>query len=306
MQTDVLRNPVIIRGSIDRKNVAVYIAPYHVAIADSTENAWIGVATTIEEIAQREKTIVYCAYATECEKLNLAMSTLGLKCASYTGNQTSANDKVIIYENMKAGDIDIFIATKAFGMGVNLPDVRHIIHVGLPEKLSTWVQEFGRAGRDGRQATATLLICESQDLKKLHFWTKTASHQEHETRTDDFIEVWKYVAAAFSGQCLRKFHRKYFDDVSVDIPDTPPENCCTGCLINKEVPFKDSQLLIRAVLDCIAILNRKGMQHVYETKIVEWTRGSDSDWIWQYFNKSDLEDYLSYEFYHPRPKMNRR
>ena len=51
-------------------------------------------------------------------------------------------------------------------MDVNLPDVRHIIHVGLPENLSTWVQEFGRAGRDGHKATATLLICESQDLKK--------------------------------------------------------------------------------------------------------------------------------------------
>ena len=70
----------------------------------------MGVAKTIEEIANDEKTIVYCAYATECEKLNLAMSTLGLKCASYTGNQTSAADKVIIYENMKAGEIDILIA----------------------------------------------------------------------------------------------------------------------------------------------------------------------------------------------------
>ena len=66
-------------------------------------------------------------------------------------------------------------------MGVSLPDVRHIIHVGLPENLSTWVQEFGRAGRDGHKATATLLICESQDLKKLQFWTKNASRQEQET-----------------------------------------------------------------------------------------------------------------------------
>lgn len=294
MKTDVLRNPVIIKGTIDRKNVGVYISPYHVAMADSTENAWMGVARTIEEIANDEKTIVYCAYATECEKLNLAMSTLGLKCASYTGNQTSAADKVIIYENMKAGEIDILIATKAFGMGVNLPDVRHIIHVGLPENLSTWVQEFGRAGRDGHKATATLLICESQDLKKLQFWTKNASQQEQETRTDDFIEVWKYVAEAFSGHCLRKFHLNYFDDVLMDMAHASTENCCTGCIITKEVPFKDSSLIVRAVLECIRILNGKGMQHVYETKIVEWTRGSDVGWIWQYFNKIDLNEHSSY------------
>ena len=55
------------------------------------------------------------------------------------------------------------IATKAFGLGINIPNIRHVVHVRLPERLSLWMQEFGRAGRDGEQAYADLFFFEREN-----------------------------------------------------------------------------------------------------------------------------------------------
>jgi len=57
----------------------------------------------------------------------------------------------------KSGNVNVMVATTAFGMGINKPDIRHIVRYGVPESLCTWAQEFGRGGRDGSGATATIL-----------------------------------------------------------------------------------------------------------------------------------------------------
>lgn len=127
------------------------------------------------QIVKEELPIVYCAYANQCELLSLSFSQFGCKSGFYTGKLTSARDKLDIYHNMKRGDIQILAATKVFGMGVNLPDIRHVIQVGIPENLALWIKEFGGAGRDGKQSHAHLLIFEHVDLKRLYFWTKNCS-----------------------------------------------------------------------------------------------------------------------------------
>ena len=265
---------------------------------DSQENrnVWYPVAKKIQEIVASEKAIVYCAYANDCENLSLSFSQLGLKSSAYTGNLTSAKDKIEIYRSMKEGNIDILVATKAFGMGVNLQDIRHIIHIGIPENLSLWVQELGRAGRDGKQAHATMLVCEYQDIKKLHFWTKLSSERERLARVEDFCIVWEYIATAFVGGCLRKFQMEYFEDQTA-LPSQLPDLCCTGCDVRKNIPFMKKSKEILCVLKCIDILNKKGMQYVYEGKIVDWLAGSEKEqWIWQYFNRLDLEEEPSFGF----------
>lgn len=85
------------------------------------------------------------------------------------GKNTNAERKEV-YHKMKNNEIDIIVATKAFGLGVNIPSIRHVVHVGLPESVSLWMQEFGRAGRDGQQAYAHLFFCEREDLKKVKYW----------------------------------------------------------------------------------------------------------------------------------------
>ena len=73
--------------------------------------------------------------------------------------------KIEIYSNVKNGNIDVLVATKAFGVGVNIPHIRYGIHIEIPLNLSCLVQESGRAGRDGHQAHSYVMQCKYQDIK---------------------------------------------------------------------------------------------------------------------------------------------
>ena len=189
-------------------------------------------ARQIKSIVREEKAIVYCGYTEDCNLLSLSLSAIGVPAASYTG-KNSNTDKQQIYANVKNNTVQVLVATKAFGMGTNIPDVRHIIAVGLPESLSLWAQESGRAGRDGNQAYAHVLVNETEDIKKLQHWTANLADNERKSVTEDFLVIWRYYCAPFAGDCMRRFLSAYFGDdmeepdgADVDVPE-----CCAGCEI---------------------------------------------------------------------------
>ena len=303
MQQNILRDPVIIKGSVDRPNVVISISPYR--FTSDTQNAWTSVAKQIQDLVKDEVSIVYCAYAKECEDLNLNFLELGISASCYTGKQTSATDKKEIYNSMKNGNIQILVATKAFGMGINLQDIRHIVHVGIPENLSLWVQELGRAGRDGKLSYAHLLINENQDMKKLAFWISNSSKEEREVRIEDYQEVWRYISTAFTGGCLRQFQLNYFEDNIKTHEEQENRKCCVGCDIRTQIPYLDNGTHIRSVLGCINVLNEHGIEKVYEGKIVDWIGGTMEEWMGRYFNEVDLkkEPTFSYLKHLSRLKM---
>ena len=101
-----------------------------------------------------------------------------------------------IYSNVKNGNIDVLVATKAFGVGVNIPHIRYGIHIEIPQNLSCLVQESGRAGRDGHQAHSYVMLCEYQDIKKFKFWTTSSSQEEIKTLHEDYVQIWGYLSAA--------------------------------------------------------------------------------------------------------------
>ncbi len=295
LQTDILRNPVIHKGTVNRQNVGIHIKPY--ILSSDKEKLWHPLSKRIQQVTDGDKSIVYCAFAADCEPLSIALAHLGLKSASYTGKKTSPTEKLAIYEKMKKGDIDVLVATKAFGVGINIPDVRHVMHVGIPENISSWVQEFGRAGRDGQQAHAHLFLCEYVDLKKLEFWTKNASNEERSTRDQDFLEVWKFIGSAFTGDCLRLFILNYFDESRVPESNTNAELCCTGCLIKESIPYQKCASNIRNVLKGISMMDSRFKTRnelVFENRIVEWLCGKDNEKIWSYFNEYELKDEPSF------------
>lgn len=131
---------------------------------------WFATAEQIMGTISDEKTIVYCSFASECEIIKTNFLELNVKCDAYTGRTTSAKDKIAVYNKMKNDEIQVLVATKAFGMGINIPDIRNIFNIGMPENLSLWLQECGRAGRDGNQAHAYLLVNEQHDTKRFSFW----------------------------------------------------------------------------------------------------------------------------------------
>lgn len=282
---------------MDRPNVAIHVAVYKTSGAKGKEEIkWEETADQITQLVGDEPSIVYCSYAEECHQLATQLCSLGVEAAVYTG-QISLKDKLEVYKRVKEKNIQMLIATKAFGVGVDLPGIRHVIHVGLPDNLSLFTQEFGRAGRDGEPAHAHLLVCEYVDMKRLTFWTKKMSDKEKETRMEDFGVIFQFWCQVFSGQCLRQFIRGFFDGDPMD--HTPsnsslPDNCCTGCDVRKQQPL-ETPVHLRPVARSMLMLSSRGLIKIYEKQLLSWLRGDattekSGEWKATHFDQNELDE----------------
>ena len=100
--------------------------------------------------------IVYVDFVEDVAPLMIRLSEEhGLKAASFYGRGLSGHDKDQLLKSWREGLIQVMVATKAFGLGVNQPDIEVVVRIGVPPTLEELIQQFGRAGRDGRAAKGT-------------------------------------------------------------------------------------------------------------------------------------------------------
>ena len=106
------------------------------------------------------------------------------------------------YMQWKSNKVQVIVATKAFGMGIDKADIRHVIRNGVPESMASWAQELGRGGRDGEQAHATILY-RSTDISHTNAWI--LNNLSNKARCNHvlacFLDSWKYVNAHLAGKC---------------------------------------------------------------------------------------------------------
>lgn len=145
-----LQQPQVFRKSFARENIA-----YMVFEAEDK-------LFRMQQILTKnpEPSIVYVRNRKACHEVAMQLSTLGFKSTFYHGGLTSKEKE----KNMQAWlneEIQVMVATNAFGMGIDKPNVRTVIHIQLPENLENYYQEAGRAGRNGEKAFAILLLSPS-------------------------------------------------------------------------------------------------------------------------------------------------
>jgi ATP-dependent DNA helicase RecQ len=157
-----LRDPRVIVTDGDRPNI-------HLAVRIFTEERDKREAVLDWTAAAQGPGILYAATRKEAEEYAAALRERGVAARPYHAGMKAA-DRRRIHDGFLAGEAEVVVATSAFGMGIDKPDVRFVAHVSVPDSLDTYYQEIGRAGRDGAPAQA-MLFYRSQDLGLQKFLT---------------------------------------------------------------------------------------------------------------------------------------
>lgn len=162
--------------------------------------------------------IIYVSSRKRADELATLLSHHSINCASYHAGMEPA-DRAFIQEQFLNSELSWICATTAFGMGIHKNDVRQVIHEHIPSTIANYVQEVGRAGRDGKDSSATLLYTEA-DIRKAYFMIQEGSPNESEIRHYDELtkEMSSNQAAALSGltETSQRVIQYYLDRMPVD------------------------------------------------------------------------------------------
>ncbi|MFJ6653459.1 RecQ family ATP-dependent DNA helicase [Microbacterium sp. NPDC091313] len=176
-----MREPVLLAGDVDRPNIALTVRR-HPQDADKRE------AVVDDVVALPGPGLLYTATRRAAEEYADALAERGLGAVAYHAG-LPVKQREAVHERFHAGELDVVVATSAFGMGIDKADVRFVVHADAPDSVDAYYQELGRAGRDGAAAQATLHY-RPEDLGLRQYFA---------TKHPDAAELRRLVAALSSG-----------------------------------------------------------------------------------------------------------
>lgn len=185
--------------SVDRPNISYFVYQ---------ENKFEKLQELIESLAGSG--IIYCATRKTVEELYQAFK--GQQAIAYYHGGLNGQERRMLQQQFLAGDLRILIATNAFGMGINKEDIRFVIHYDLPDSPENYLQEVGRAGRDGQPSQAILLY-EMGDEHIHHFL------QEQTNQSKKLFEIKQKISDLVFEDPLIKKWEEYFPNESARLLD---------------------------------------------------------------------------------------
>jgi ATP-dependent DNA helicase RecQ len=214
--------------------------------------------------------IIYCASRKSAESLSRNLSEDGVRAKPYHAGLTSS-ERTKNQEAFLRDDVRVVTATIAFGMGINKPNVRFVVHYDLPKNLESYYQETGRAGRDGLPSECMLLFSASDVAKQLHFIEEKSESEARIARE----QLRQMVHYAETRECRRATLLRYFGE------QYARKSCdgCDNCLTPRET--FDGTIPAQKFLSCVHRIHAKsgfgfGLNH-----IVDVLRGADIEAIRQ-------------------------
>ena len=257
-----LRDPALHVSSFNRPNLF-----YQVRAKSKQTNAELKA-----QIRRGGAGIVYCLSRRRVDELALQLQSEGIRVRPYHAGLDAAARR----DNQEAfirDDVQVIVATIAFGMGINKPDVRWVVHYDLPRTLEGYYQESGRAGRDGDPARCTLYFG-GADIRTSEFLiqqkidpdTGAALEEEQRIARQQLRQVLNY---AESTECRRAIQLRYLGE-NFAAPCGACDNCC------EPRTLQDWSLEARQFMSCIARLAQR-RQRFGAAQIIDILRGARSD-----------------------------
>lgn len=247
-----LSDPLIVRAGFDRPEISYRVEPRH---HDTRQ--------IVEFVTARQGSsgIVYRATRNAVEKTAERLVAAGISAVPYHAG-VDADTRRRRQRAFVNDEVDVVVATIAFGMGIDKSNVRWIVHGDLPRSLEAYYQETGRAGRDGEAAEA-LLLHGPKDLSTIRWHIGNMEHDRERERAErNLNEVLSYVEA---GGCRRQRLLAHFDEEH-------PGNCasCDVCL--GEVALEDTTVPAQKLLSAVVRTGERfGAHHVVDIVLGEHT-----------------------------------
>lgn len=160
-----LRDPVVVASGFDRPNIRLQVS--QIVVDDDKRAAVLKAA-----LAAQHPALVYTATRADAESFAAQLLSSGVRAVSYHAGLTRPQ-RDVVHTRFRSGDVDVVVATSAFGMGIDKADVRAVIHASVPDSLDNYYQQVGRAGRDGKPALAHLFY-RTQDLGLARYFAASA------------------------------------------------------------------------------------------------------------------------------------
>lgn len=255
-----LRDPATFVASFNRPNLTYRVVP-----KDQPAKQIIDFVRKREH----ESGIIYCASRATAERVADSLAGRGFSARPYHAGLT-AEERARNQEQFLRDDTRIICATIAFGMGINKPNVRWVIHHDLPKNIEGYYQETGRAGRDGLPGDCLLLFSAGDIAKQTHFLDEITDEREREVARAQLRQIVHYAESA---GCRRAELLDYFAE------KFPLDNCaaCDNCLEPRET--YDGTLVAQKFLSCIYRIAQNSRFHVGLNHIIEVLTGADTDKI---------------------------
>ena len=234
--------------------------------------------------------IIYCLSRKKTEELAEHLQINGIRAAAYHAGM-EAKDRSKVQDKFLNEEIDVIVATIAFGMGIDKPDIRFVIHYDIPKSLEGYYQETGRAGRDGGEGHC-LAFYSYYDIQRLEKFMRDKPISEQEIAKQMLQET---AAFAETSSCRRKYLLHYFGE------EFDEENCnkmCDNCRYPKEKfnAQDDLELVLETIIETkekhkakdivnILIGNMTTTARSYKHNQLEmWGKGLEDDKDEKYWN----------------------
>ena len=272
VRTDILRSlgiedAVQFKSSFNRPNLYYEVRP-------KTKNIDKDIVKYIKENPGKSG-IIYCLSRKKVEELAEILRANDIKAAAYHAG-LDAEVRSHTQDDFLQERIDIIVATIAFGMGIDKPDVRFVIHYDIPKSLEGYYQETGRAGRDGQEGDC-IAFYSQKDLKKLEKFMENKPVAEQEIGRQLLQETQAY---AESSVCRRKMLLHYFGE------EYPKDNCgmCDNCRNpKKKIEGKDALVIVLSAVKALK-------ENFHQEYVVNFVKGFATDDIRDHHH-DELEEF---------------